>query len=393
VIEPGARALVQATTSGRVAVIGTVGTVSSGAYARAVDAMGANVELTVAACPGFVEFVERGETEGEQVTILAERLLAPVRVADVDTLLLGCTHYPYLARVIADVMGPDVVLVSSADETAFAARTTLDELGLMRQGGRDQPAIHRFLSSGDVAWFAELGRRLVPGPLVWSQLAAELIPGAASGEQVVGGLDRVAPGSEPVLIEHLDALDALLVLRPSGVHRVDPRQLRTRKIETPLDPLTPLHEAAELPEGERIAGPEAAQRLRVQGGALAAAQLFGIAEATQELATAYAKGREQFGRSICSFQAVKHLLADMFVRQELARAAAYAAGATLDHPEVGDPARAVQMHATTQILSLGASIALARHWSADIGADCVDIYGNGRRYPDSLYKLGVVYTY
>ena len=132
VIEPGARALVQATRSGRVGVIGTVGTVSSGAYARAVEATGADVALTAAACPGFVEFVERGETDGEQVTILAERLLAPVRAADVDTLLLGCTHYPYLARVISDVMGPEVVLVSSADETAFALRGELERRQLLR---------------------------------------------------------------------------------------------------------------------------------------------------------------------------------------------------------------------------------------------------------------------
>jgi glutamate racemase len=163
VIEPGARALVQATRSGRVGVIGTVGTVSSGAYARAVTATGADVELTAAACPGFVEFVERGETEGEQVTILAERLLAPMRAAEVDTLLLGCTHYPYLARVIGDVMGSGVVLVSSADETAFAAQTILGELGLLRGPDGHQQAVHRFLSSGDVAWFADLGRRLL-GP-------------------------------------------------------------------------------------------------------------------------------------------------------------------------------------------------------------------------------------
>jgi glutamate racemase len=163
VIEPGARALVQATRSGRVGVIGTVGTISSGAYARAVEATGAPVELTSAACPGFVEFVERGETEGEQVTILAERLLAPMRTAGVDTLLLGCTHYPYLARVIADVMGPEVVLVSSADETAFAVRGELEALGLLRAEASSRPAVHRFLSSGDVSWFAELGRRLL-GP-------------------------------------------------------------------------------------------------------------------------------------------------------------------------------------------------------------------------------------
>ena len=163
VIEPGARALVQATRSGRVGVIGTVGTVSSGAYARAVEATGADVALTAAACPGFVEFVERGETDGEQVTILAERLLAPVRAADVDTLLLGCTHYPFLARVISDVMGPEVVLVSSADETAFALRGELERRQLLRTPERDRPAVHRFLSSGDVAWFADLGRRLL-GP-------------------------------------------------------------------------------------------------------------------------------------------------------------------------------------------------------------------------------------
>jgi glutamate racemase len=162
VIEPGARALVEATRSGHIGVIGTVGTVSSGAYARAVEATGADVDLTVAACPGFVEFVERGETSGEQVTILAERLLAPVRAAEVDALLLGCTHYPFLARVIGDVMGPDVVLVSSADETAFAVREGLARLDLLRPG-RSEPAEHRFLSSGDVAWFAELGGRLL-GP-------------------------------------------------------------------------------------------------------------------------------------------------------------------------------------------------------------------------------------
>jgi glutamate racemase len=96
------------------------------------------------------------------VTILAERLLAPVRAAAVDTLLLGCTHYPYLAHVISDVLGHDVVLVSSADETAFAVRAALGQAGLLRPaaGARGE---HRFLSSGDVGWFADLGRRLL-GP-------------------------------------------------------------------------------------------------------------------------------------------------------------------------------------------------------------------------------------
>ena len=162
VVQPGAHALVKATRSGDVGVIGTVGTIRSGAYDRAVHATGADVRLSAAACPGFVEFVERGQTSGEEVTILAERMLAPVKDAGVDTLLLGCTHYPYLARVISDVMGRDVTLVSSADETAFVARRALAAAGLLRSPG-GPPAEHRFLSSGDISWFADLGRRLL-GP-------------------------------------------------------------------------------------------------------------------------------------------------------------------------------------------------------------------------------------
>jgi glutamate racemase len=162
VVAPGAEALVRASSSGRIAVIGTVGTIGSGAYAKAIASTGADVQLTSAACPGFVEFVERGQTSGDEVTILAERLLAPVREADVDALLLGCTHYPYLARVIGDVMGPGVTLVSSADETAFAARTELDRRHLLRPP-TDRLGTHRFLSSGDPGWFAALGGRLL-GP-------------------------------------------------------------------------------------------------------------------------------------------------------------------------------------------------------------------------------------
>lgn len=166
VIDPGTRALVSATRSGRVGVIGTVGTIGSGAYQRAVAATGAPVELTCAACPGFVEFVERDETRSDQVHVLAERLLAPVVEADVDTLLLGCTHYPFLARTISDVMGRDVVLVSSADETAFEVRAWLEGAdGPTARRAGAVPARHRFISSGDVEWFAHLGARLL-GPEV-----------------------------------------------------------------------------------------------------------------------------------------------------------------------------------------------------------------------------------
>lgn len=161
VIEPGVRAVVERTDSQRIGVIGTVGTVSSGAYEQALaDVGGGEVSMTTCACPGLVEFVERGETTGPQVDILAERLLQPIVAANVDALLLGCTHYPYLARAIRKVVGPDVVLVSSADETAFSAAAQLADLGLLapkRSGNAT------FISSGDVAAFTRLGSRLL-GP-------------------------------------------------------------------------------------------------------------------------------------------------------------------------------------------------------------------------------------
>jgi glutamate racemase len=164
VVEPGLRASLRATVTRRVGVIGTVGTISSGAYQRVlaeIDEQGV-VDLTCAACPGFVEFVERGETASDQVYVLAERLLAPVRDAKVDTLLLGCTHYPFLARTISDVVGRDVVLVSSADETAFELRALLEGNGLARRTD-GTPGTHTWISSGDVETFRTLGRRLL-GP-------------------------------------------------------------------------------------------------------------------------------------------------------------------------------------------------------------------------------------
>ncbi|MCZ7526730.1 MAG: glutamate racemase [Acidimicrobiia bacterium] len=165
VVEPGLRAAVLATRTGRVGVIGTVGTVGSGAYQRVAAELAPHVELTLAACPGFVELVEAGDVDSDQVHVLAERLLAPVRRAAVDTLVLGCTHYPLLARTIGDVMGREVVLVSSADETAFEVRAMLRaERRRERARGGDPPR-HTFLTSGDVERFRELGTRFM-GPEV-----------------------------------------------------------------------------------------------------------------------------------------------------------------------------------------------------------------------------------
>jgi alkylation response protein AidB-like acyl-CoA dehydrogenase len=212
--------------------------------------------------------------------------------------------------------------------------------------------------------FEELGRALVPAPLLWSHLAAGLLPGAADGDVVVGGLDLVGAACEPYLVEHWEALDALLVLRRDRVERIDARSLSVTPVATPLDPLTPLHHVQELPAGDEIGGADLARELRLVGAALVSGQLLGSAEASLELALDYAKKREQFGRVIGSFQALKHMLADMFARQELARAGVYAAGATLDQRQVGNVERAVS---TGKLMAGEAAMKNARA--------CIQIHG------------------
>lgn len=161
VIDPAVRAAANVSDRGRVGVIGTVGTIASGSYQRAFAQHAPRVVLTCAACPGFVEFVEAGDVDSDQVLVLAERLLEPMVEARVDTLVLGCTHYPLLSRTIGDVMGRDVVLVGSADETAFEVRTLVP-------GDHHAPAApptRRFVTSGTPSAFARLGVRFL-GPEV-----------------------------------------------------------------------------------------------------------------------------------------------------------------------------------------------------------------------------------
>jgi alkylation response protein AidB-like acyl-CoA dehydrogenase len=200
--------------------------------------------------------------------------------------------------------------------------------------------------------FEELGRALVPGPLVATFLAAPWIDGAATGETIVG---RFEPGTPVSVIEHPADLDALFTLSSDGVHRIDVASVATRAVERPVDALTPLGIVeGDVPEGELIADAAAAGRAQLVGIVLTSALQLGLALRATELATGYAKEREQFGRVIGSFQAVKHLCADMLVRAEVARAAVYAAAVALDGRSDDDPVRAA---AAAKILAGDAAIA------------------------------------
>ena len=163
VIQPAARRAVSATRTGKIGVIGTRATIDSAAY---LDAFAAAPQLDIMSisCPLFVEYVERGETSGDAITEIAREYLAPFIDAKIDTLVLGCTHYPLLTGVISYVMGDSVTLVSSAEETAKDLYRTLVEKSLLRIQQEELP-IHRFLATGDAKAFESLARRFL-GPEV-----------------------------------------------------------------------------------------------------------------------------------------------------------------------------------------------------------------------------------
>ena len=165
VIQPAVRRAVAATRSGKVGVIGTRATIDSQAY---LDAFAAapHLSITSTACPLFVEYVERGETSGSAITKVARDYLQPMIDAEVDTLVLGCTHYPLLTGVISYVMGNEVSLVSSAEETAKDLYRVLVESSLLNSATKSVPD-YRFLATGDAHAFESLARRFL-GPEVGS---------------------------------------------------------------------------------------------------------------------------------------------------------------------------------------------------------------------------------
>jgi glutamate racemase len=162
VVEPGARAAVAATRNARIGVIGTSGTINSGAYARAIAALAPDAAVIGCACPLFVPLVEEGWLDHPATRLIAETYLAPIRAAGVDTLVLGCTHYPLLAQVIAGVVGPGVQLVDSAAETALALRAALHARSISASATAASP-IHRFVATDAPEAFRRVGQRFI-GP-------------------------------------------------------------------------------------------------------------------------------------------------------------------------------------------------------------------------------------
>jgi glutamate racemase len=163
VVEPGARAAVAATRGGRIGVIGTVGTIRSTAYERAIRALRPDAQIIARPCPLFVPLVEEGWLEHEATRLIADEYLSEFANEQVDTLVLGCTHYPLLKPLIAEVLGPDVALIDSAEQTAAETRRVLAARGLLAPAGA--AAVRRYVASDAPDQFLRMAERFLGAPI------------------------------------------------------------------------------------------------------------------------------------------------------------------------------------------------------------------------------------
>jgi len=163
VIEPGARRAVEVTHSGRIGVIGTAGTIRSSAYTRAIKRLQPEAVVYTRACPLFVPLVEEGWIDNQVARLTAQNYLQELKEAGIDTLVLGCTHYPLLKALIAEVMGADVTLVDSAEETARTVAAILAEKQLQRPAS--EKGNHHYYVSDIPAGFVRVGNRFLGGRL------------------------------------------------------------------------------------------------------------------------------------------------------------------------------------------------------------------------------------
>ena len=162
VVEPGARAAVAGSPRRELGVIGTAGTIGSGAYERAIRAIAPDAHILARACPLFVPLVEEGWLDKDATRLIAREYLAPLQEAGVDTLVLGCTHYPLLKPLLAEILGRDVVLIDSAHETAAETARLLGSRGLLAMDVEpNQKPAHRFIASDAPDHFLRLGQRFL----------------------------------------------------------------------------------------------------------------------------------------------------------------------------------------------------------------------------------------
>jgi glutamate racemase len=163
VISPEAHAAVQATRNRRIGLLATQGTVDGGRYVELIHALDAGVTVVPVACPRLVPLIEGDDPYGNETERAVREYAAPLKAAQVDTAILGCTHYPLIRPVFQRVLGRDVTLVFSAEETAREVAETLARKGIENDAGRDGD--YRFLTTGDTAAFAEMGRRFLQLPI------------------------------------------------------------------------------------------------------------------------------------------------------------------------------------------------------------------------------------
>lgn len=159
VVEPGARAAIKVSQQGRVGVIGTEGTIRSSAYERALKRIDPRLYVVSLACPALVPLVESGREENENSRKILRESLAPLKKHRLDSLILGCTHYPLIASMISREMGSGVTLISSAEETTRELIGILSSHGLLRQGPARHPEEHHFFTSGRPEAFRSIAER------------------------------------------------------------------------------------------------------------------------------------------------------------------------------------------------------------------------------------------
>ena len=158
VLRPGAYAASRATETGRIGVMATVGTIRSNAYEKTIKEYAPHAQVFSVACPKLVPLIEKGDINSEEAVLALNDYLDPLIKKDIDALVLGCTHYPYLIEHITRLVGPGVRIVDPAKETVTAVAATLDESGLV---SHEKTGPHEFAVSGDSLKFAAVGRKLI----------------------------------------------------------------------------------------------------------------------------------------------------------------------------------------------------------------------------------------